>query len=108
VQKVMQIARVIGTVVSTRRDPATEGWSLLVVEHLDVQNQPTGKFTVAVDAIGVGPDEVVMFTSGSAARQTNLTAARPCDAVIMAVVDTWEIEGETVYLKDTPRELNEM
>lgn len=102
----MQIARVIGTVVTTQRDPATQGWSLLLVEHLDVQNQPTGKFTVAVDALGVGPGEVVMFTSGSAARQTKMTAARPCDAVIMAVVDTWEVGGEVAYVKDAPIEKN--
>lgn len=95
----MQIARVIGTVVSTQRDPSTVGWSLLLVEHLDTHNQPTGKFTVAVDALGVAPGEVVMFASGSAARQTKITAARPCDAVIMAVVDTWDVGGEVMFVK---------
>jgi microcompartment protein CcmK/EutM len=98
----MQLARVIGTVVATRRASSAEGWSMRVVEYVDSQNQPTGKYTVAVDALGVAPDEVVMVTSGSAARQTQLTAARPCDAIIMAVVDLWEIEGQVAYRKDAP------
>ncbi len=95
----MELGRIIGTVVATRRSASAEGWSLRVVEKLDVHNRPCGQYVVAVDAVGVGLDEVVMITRGSAARQTNLTASRPCDAIIMAVVDTWEVEGITQYLK---------
>ena len=40
-----------------------------------------------------------MYASGSSARQTGLTRDKPCDAVIMAIVDTWEVDGETVYVK---------
>lgn len=71
-----------------------------MVENLDVSNRPTGQYIVAVDAIGVGPGEVVMVTQGSAARQSQLTASRPCDAIILAVVDTWELDGKTQYTKD--------
>ena len=98
----MQLGRVIGTVVATQRAATTEGWSLRVVEKLNVHNQLTGSYVVAVDAIGVGPDEVVMYTTGSAARQTDQTASRPCDAIIMAVVDIWEVEGNVKYRKDHP------
>lgn len=100
----MQLGRVIGTVVATQRTSTVEGWSLRVIEKLNVQNQPTGSYVVAVDAVGVGPDEVVMYTTGSASRQTDLTASRPCDAIIMAVVDTWEVAGDVKYLKDRPLE----
>ena len=40
-----------------------------------------------------------MYASGSSARQTGVTQNRPCDAVIMAIVDTWDVDGETVYVK---------
>lgn len=48
---------------------------------------------VAVDAVGAGVGEVVLYATGSAARQTRMTHERPCDAVIMAIVDTWEVGG---------------
>ena len=54
---------------------------------------------VAVDAVGAGVGEGVRYASGSSARQTGVTQNRPCDAVIMAIVDTWEVNGETVYVK---------
>jgi ethanolamine utilization protein EutN/carbon dioxide concentrating mechanism protein CcmL len=54
---------------------------------------------VAVDAVGAGVGEVVMYASGSSARQTKVTDQRPCDAVIMAIVDTWEVDGHIRYHK---------
>ena len=54
---------------------------------------------VAVDAVGAGVGEVVLFASGSSARQTAATRDRPCDAVVMAIVDTWEVGGTTAYTK---------
>ncbi len=55
---------------------------------------------MAVDAVGVGPGELVLVATGSSARQTLATKDRPCDAVIMAIVDTWEIGGTEKYRKD--------
>ncbi|MCB9436353.1 MAG: EutN/CcmL family microcompartment protein [Anaerolineales bacterium] len=95
----MQLGRIVGTVVATRRDPATHAWSLRMVETLNVYNQPDGSYVVAVDVVGAGVGEVVMITRGSAARQTDLTASRPCDAVIMGIVDTWEVDDQTQYVK---------
>jgi microcompartment protein CcmK/EutM len=76
-----------------------EGMKFLVVKQIDVDNNDTDAFVVAVDAVGAGVGEVVLYASGSSARQTELTRDRPCDAVIMAIVDTWENDGETVYVK---------
>ena len=95
----MQLGRVAGTLVSSRKDPLMEGMKFLVVQTIDVDNTDSGSYVVAVDAVGAGVGEVVMYASGSSARQTTLTKDRPCDAVIMAIVDTWEVDGETRYTK---------
>ena len=76
-----------------------EGLTLLVVRQIGVDNTDSGGYVVAVDAVGAGVGEVVMYASGSSARQTGVTQNRPCDAVIMAIVDTWDVDGETVYVK---------
>jgi microcompartment protein CcmK/EutM len=95
----MLLGRVAGTVVASRKEPLMEGWRLLVVQQLGVDNKPTGGYVVATDAVGAGVGEVVLYASGSSARQTETTKDRPCDAVIMAIVDTWEVGGSEVYRK---------
>jgi microcompartment protein CcmK/EutM len=95
----MLLGRVAGTVVASRKEPLMEGWRLLVVQQIGVDNKPTGGYVVATDAVGAGVGEVVLYASGSSARQTETTKDRPCDAVIMAIVDTWEIGGSEVYRK---------
>jgi microcompartment protein CcmK/EutM len=95
----MLLGRVAGTVVSSRKEPLIEGWKLLLVRQLDAENHELGGYVVAADAVGAGVGEVVLYASGSSARQTDVTRDRPCDAVIMAIVDTWEIGGREVYRK---------
>lgn len=95
----MHLGRVAGTVVASRKEPLMSGMKLLVVRQLDPDNQETGGYVVAVDAVGAGVGEVVLYASGSSARQTELTRDRPCDAVIMAIVDTWDVGGEVRYHK---------
>ncbi len=95
----MNLGRVVGPLVASRKEPLMEGMKFLVVRGIDADNSDTGSYVVAVDAVGAGAGEVVMYASGSSARQTTLTKDRPCDAVIMAIVDTWEVDGETVYVK---------
>ena len=95
----MQLARVIGTVVSEQKDPALEGLKFLLLRLLDVENQPQTTHLVAIDAVGAGRGDVVMFATGSSARQTTVTRNTPCDAVVMAIVDQWEIEGTVRYRK---------
>jgi microcompartment protein CcmK/EutM len=96
----MLIGKVIGTVVATRKDEKLEGLTFLMLRQLDVQGNEKDGYVVAVDAMGAGVGEVVLYASGSSARQTLVTDKRPCDAVIMAIVDTWEIGGTTIYTKD--------
>lgn len=95
----MLLARVAGTVVASRKEPRLGGLTFLLLEQLDVDNTPTGGYVVAVDAVGAGVGEVVMYASGSSARQTEVTNERPCDAVVMAIVDTWEVGGDERYTK---------
>ena len=95
----MLLGRVAGTLVASRKEPTMDGLKFLVVRHLDVDNNETGGFVVAADAVGAGVDEVVLVATGSSARQTETTRDRPCDAVIMAIVDTWEVEGRERFHK---------
>ncbi len=95
----MQLARVAGTLVATDKEPSMDGLSFRVLRQLDFENADMGGYVIAVDAIGAGVGEVVMYATGSSARQTNATDGRPCDAVIMAIVDTWEVDGEEKYRK---------
>lgn len=95
----MVLGRVAGTLVASRKEPSMEGLKLLVVRQLDVENNDTGSFVVAVDAVGAGVGEVVLVASGSSARQTEATRDRPCDAVVMAIVDTWEVGGQEMFRK---------
>jgi microcompartment protein CcmK/EutM len=95
----MLLGRVTGTVVASRKEPLMEGWTLLVVRQLDAENRESGGYVVAADAVGAGVGEVVLYATGSSARQTEVTRDRPCDAVVMAIVDTWEVGGTEVYRK---------
>ena len=95
----MLLARVAGTLVATDKEPSLEGLSFRVLNQLNTENEETGSYVVAVDAIGAGVGEVVMYATGSSARQTIATDGRPCDAVVMAIVDTWEVDGEEKYHK---------
>jgi len=95
----MLLGRVTGTVVASRKEPLIEGWKLLLVRQLDADNREAGGYVVAADAVGAGVGEVVLYATGSSARQTEMTRDRPCDAVIMAIVDIWEVGGREIYHK---------
>ncbi|MSP26150.1 MAG: ethanolamine utilization protein EutN [Myxococcales bacterium] len=95
----MLIGKVIGTVVATEKDASLVGLKLLVVRPLDEHGAAAGTAIVAADAVGCGVGEMVLYASGSSARQTARTDKRPVDAVIMAIVDSWEVGGEQKYKK---------
>lgn len=95
----MLIGKVVGTVVATRKEEELEGLRLLVVRGLDLEGKPTSTLVVAVDAVGAGVGEVVLYASGSSARQTKVTKDRPVDATIMAIVDEVEVGGALKYVK---------
>ena len=96
----MTLGKVVGTLVATRKDASMDGLKLMVVKNVDAEAKETGSHVVAVDAVGAGPGELVLIAAGSSARQTIATQNRPCDAVIMAIVDSWEIGGVDKYKKD--------
>lgn len=86
--------------VATQKDSGLDGFKLQIVQTLDLPSlEPKASFVVAVDAVGAGDGEVVLCCSGSSARMTSATENRPVDAVIVAIVDAAEIEGEAVYRK---------
>jgi microcompartment protein CcmK/EutM len=96
----MLIGKVVGTVIATRKEDELEGLKFLLVRGLDLDGKPTSTLVVAVDAIGAGMGEVVLYASGSSARQTNVTKDRPVDATIMAIVDEIEVAGKLKYVKE--------
>lgn len=96
----MLLGRVIGTVVASRKEETIEGLKLLVVQACDADGNPTGTTVVAADSVGAGVGEVVLYASGSSARQTDVTKNRPVDATVMAIVDQVEVGGDSRYVKD--------
>jgi microcompartment protein CcmK/EutM len=95
----MLLGKVVGTVVSTRKEPTLDGSKFLLVRGMDTEGKATSTLVVAVDAVGAGVGEVVLYASGSSARQTEMTKDRPVDAVIMAIVDQLEVGGQMKYVK---------
>ena len=95
----MQLARVVGTVVATRKEDSLQGIRLLVVRPLDEEGRESGNAIISADAVGAGPDEVVLIAAGSSARQTTMTDKRPVDSVIMAIVDSWYVGEDVKYRK---------
>lgn len=97
----MMVARVLGTVVCTQKDQKLSGAKLQLVQPVDFKTYlGDGKPLVAVDSVGAGEGEIVLVVGGSSARQTEFTQGTPVDAVIMAIVDTIDIDGKTVFRKD--------
>lgn len=95
----MLLGRVVGTLVASRKEPSMEGLKFLVLKQLDIEGVETGGYRVAADVVGAGLGEVVLYATGSAARQTKRTHQRPCDGVIMAIVDVLEVDGVIKYNK---------
>ena len=95
----MLIARVIGTTVSTIKDEKLVGRKLLIVRQTDETGSPVGKPFVAIDTVDAGVGDLVLTAAGSSARQTSITKDTPVDAVIMAVIDSLEVEGKVVFRK---------
>ena len=97
----MLLARVKGTVVSTRKEPKMEGVKFLLLEKIDAKTlKGKNDFVVAMDSVGAGPEEIVFYVAGSSARMTEATQGKPSDAAITAIVDFIEIEGKIVYAKN--------
>lgn len=95
----MRIARVIGSAVSTVKAESLRGRKLLVLRPATPSDELVGEPFIAVDAVGAGGGELVLVADGSAGRATALTEGTPVDAVIMAILDSLEIDGQTTFRK---------
>ncbi len=84
----MILGRIVGTVVSTRKDPRLEGKKLLIVKPVSPQGQDEAGYVIAVDAVGAGYRETVLIVAGSSARMAAECKDRPVDAAIIGIVDT--------------------
>jgi microcompartment protein CcmK/EutM len=69
----MLLGRVVGTLVSTNKEPSLEGLKFLVLRQLDIEGGEASGYRVAADAVGAGLGEVVLYATGSSARQTAVT-----------------------------------
>ena len=74
-------------------------WYLHLLHHQHADGEKAGTPVVAADAVGAGVGEMILYATGSSARQTVATQNRPVDAVVMAIVDHWEVGGEIKYRK---------
>lgn len=96
----MLTARVIGSVVSTIKVDDLRGSKLLVLRAVSPDDTLSGEPFVAVDAVGAGHGEVVLVAQGSAARVTDRTAQAPVDALIIGIIDSIEVDGQTTFRKN--------
>ncbi len=88
----MQLARVIGSVVATRKDENLVALKLLIVQPLTAQRAAFGRALVAVDAVGAGVGEEVFFVRGKEASFPFHPANPPADAAIVGIVDHWDVD----------------
>ena len=87
----MMVARVIGTVVASRKDAGLGGATLLLVQPIGTDGQAAGKPIVAVDSVGCGVTEQVFYVKGREAALPFLPAEVPTDAAIVGIVDHWNL-----------------
>ncbi|MGB7987144.1 MAG: EutN/CcmL family microcompartment protein [Terracidiphilus sp.] len=95
----MFIAKVIGNVVATEKNEKFRGMKLLLIQpyiNREGNLHVSGSSVVAVDSVGAGVGECVLFTQGSSARLTPVTKDSPVDAVIVGIVDSVEVEGKVL------------
>jgi microcompartment protein CcmK/EutM len=83
----MIFAKVVGSVVATRKDENLTGLKLMLCKETDHNGNPLDTYHVAVDAVQAGEGDHVLLAYGSSARMTDLTRNAPIDAIIMAIVD---------------------
>jgi microcompartment protein CcmK/EutM len=87
----MLLARIVGTVVATRKDPRLVSSKLLVARPVDPKGKMEGSYLVAVDTVDAGVGETVLIVSGSSARMASGMKDCPVDAAIVGIIDTVEI-----------------
>jgi microcompartment protein CcmK/EutM len=97
----VQLARVIGEVVSTIKDAQLTGVPLLVLQPIDAAGEAAGRAIVALDSVGAGAGEHVFFVRGREAAYPFYPAEPPTDAAVVGIVDHWSVGSRTVAI-DSP------
>ena len=87
----MQLARVIGNVVSTVKDHNLDGHTMLVVQPIAPDRKPFGRAVVALDSVGAGVGEFVFFVRGREASFPFFPGEPPADACVVGIVDSWDV-----------------
>lgn len=96
----MQLAKVIGSIVSSRKSERLQGLKLLVAVPIDMDTmQEKGAPFVTVDTVGAGEGEIIMWAGGSSSRQTDMTTGKPVDSTIIGIVDYVDVLGERKFDK---------
>ncbi len=93
----MNLARVRGTVVASKRSDKVDGAKWLLVEDCDQRGAGKGEYLVALDMVGAERGQLVLLTQGSSCRWTYRTDDRPMDTLVVAIVDQIDQSGEVVY-----------
>ena len=88
----MLLAKIVGTVVATRKDPRLVGHKLLMARSVDPRGKAEGNYLVAVDTVDAGVGETVLIVSGSSARMASGLKDSPVDAAIVGIVDHCDVE----------------
>ena len=92
----MQLGRIIGTVVATRKSESLVGNKLLITQPIDMESKPTGKPLIAVDTVGAGIGEIVIYAMGAASRNAADKNDSAIDAAIVGIVDNIDVYKEFV------------
>jgi len=87
----MLLAKIVGTVVATRKDPRLVSNKLLVVRPIDPRGKADGNYLVAIDTVDAGVGETVLVVSGSSARMASGLKDCPVDAAIVGIIDDMQI-----------------
>ena len=95
----MILAKIVGTVVATRKDERLVASKLLIARPLDPSGRPDGNYLVAIDTVDAGFGETVLIVSGSSARMAAGLKDSPVDAAIVGIVDTIDIPADA----DSPK-----
>ncbi|MEB3121533.1 MAG: EutN/CcmL family microcompartment protein [Snowella sp.] len=95
----MQIAKVLGTVVSNHKTRSLTGIKLVILQLIDAQGQLLPSYEVAGDVVGAGVNEWVLVTRGSAARKDSGNEDRPLDAMVVGIIDTVTVDNRSLYSK---------
>ncbi|KXG75101.1 EutN/CcmL family microcompartment protein [Thermotalea metallivorans] len=96
----MKIGKIIGTVVATRKDERLTGYKLMITQALDVKGQPEGDAIIAVDTVGAGMGELVIFTTGTAARYAADKPQSPIDAAIVGIIDNIDLDEDLLRRRE--------